>query len=53
MQKQATLDLPWILEGEKASEKPSNSLAMQEKSYEPRLVNTVSLFDFHLKITIL
>jgi len=53
MQKQATLDLPWILEGEKASEKPSNYLAMQEKSYEPRLVNTVSLFDFHLKITIL
>ena len=38
IQKQATLGLPWTLQGEKARGKPSNSLA-KKKSYEPRLVN--------------
>jgi len=31
IQKQATLGLPWILEGDKESGRPSNSLAKQEK----------------------
>ena len=38
IQKQATLGLPWTLQGEKARGKPSNSLA-KKKSYEPHLVN--------------
>ena len=33
-EKHATVGLPWTLQGEKGSGKPSNSLAMQEKGYD-------------------
>ena len=44
IKKQATLGLPWTLQGEKERGKPFNSLA-KEKSYEPRVVGLVHFAD--------